>query len=309
MASDLEDASDRRARVVEKEEKINLKYLRHSLSKYNDKLLGSHDDTSLSCGRHEEMKKNKLRQLENGHGADEEGQVSSCRFPSRHGQKFDRFHQDETPPPGSFADGSRHRMSKHLRDLWTLSQDVVAENQRNAKCCTPPMDANVLTKPKTDALHVVEDGTKVVGHRQPGKRHVEVVVFRDPLKRKKTPFLHRPIQLDEDSNMKTDKEKRQGSFNLAEAKLEIQRFAIMGYSKEKRRECERDRAIRLGARMQQMDPQLLKMNKKRKPAAKNGRKWTSKNNLGNDGMLGKFNGGMLVMSTQVMDRVKRRVHQ
>uniref|UniRef100_UPI00358E29E4 uncharacterized protein C1orf131 homolog isoform X1 n=2 Tax=Myxine glutinosa TaxID=7769 RepID=UPI00358E29E4 len=340
MASHLEDANDRQTKVLEKEERMNLKYLRDSLYKYNEKLLGVHDDKSPKCGGHEEMKNSKLRQLENGHGADKEGNASSRRLPSHPGQKFDRFHQDETPTLGSFADGSRHGMSKHLWDLWTLSQDVVSDKQRNAKSCTPPMDVDVPTKPKTDALHVLEDGTKVVGRSQPGKRHVEVVVFKDPLKRKKTCFLDRPGQLDEDGRMKTDKTERQGSFNFAKAKIEIERFAITGYSKEKQRECERNRAILLGARppkrqylnykvyqemmkkkkleeeivknqMQQTDPRLLKINKKGKPAAKNGRKQTSrKNKLGNGGMLGKFNGGMLVLSTQDMDHVKkRRVHQ
>ncbi|XP_075453127.1 40S small subunit processome assembly factor 1 [Ascaphus truei] len=102
---------------------------------------------------------------------------------------------------------------------------------------------------RTEHVEVSATGARSVpGSQQGGPQSVEVVTFISQRGRRKTKAQ---AEQERDSEVKLDlKETEESShtFNFEKARLEVHKFGITGYKKEKQRTFEQERAIMLGAR-------------------------------------------------------------
>ncbi|XP_061668138.1 uncharacterized protein C1orf131 homolog isoform X2 [Syngnathoides biaculeatus] len=157
---------------------------------------------------------------------------------------------------------------------------------------------------------------------EPLKR-VEVVSFQDPAKRqrktKQMPAVAETPPLDT-SDKKQSAPQR--GLSLEKARLEVHRFGITGYKKERQRVFEEERAIMLGARppkrnylnykvlQQQIKEKKAKkephpdLKKKKKNTRDKDKMRTAGSSSEPTGQVGRFKNGMLVLSHREIRNIK-----
>ncbi|KAM4633182.1 40S small subunit processome assembly factor 1 [Polymixia lowei] len=156
---------------------------------------------------------------------------------------------------------------------------------------------------------------------------VEVVIFQDPTKKMKTkltpaPDVKSPPQVKEKEKNNKDHSEE---FTLEKARLEVHRFGITGYKKERQRSFEQERAIMLGAKppkkeyvnykvlqqqikekkqkaKEEVQPDLKKKKKHNKPRDK--KKTSSGSASATLGQVGRFKNGVLVLSSKEVEKIK-----
>ncbi|KAF4092073.1 hypothetical protein AMELA_G00016800 [Ameiurus melas] len=160
---------------------------------------------------------------------------------------------------------------------------------------------------------------------------VEIVTFQDPLKKNTLKRAAEP-----DTRPAEGKEKKKTEpdvLSMEKARLDVHRFGITGFQKQQQRVFEQDRAIMLGARPPKKDyvnykayQQMIKERKSKekeeeaKPdAQKTKKKWSGKQKnvkrksapSGADptGHVGRFKNGMLVLSSQDIQKLNRKVRK
>ncbi|KAM9339268.1 40S small subunit processome assembly factor 1 [Symphorus nematophorus] len=156
---------------------------------------------------------------------------------------------------------------------------------------------------------------------------VEVVTFEDPRKKPKTTQTPAPDKVP--ALQITEKKQSEGveELSLEKARLEVHRFGITGYKKEQQRIFEQDRAVMLGARppkkeyvnykllqehikekkqkaKEEAQTDLKKKKKKQNNQRDKKKKVSSGSGSAPTGQVGRFKNGMLILSSQEIQKIK-----
>ncbi|XP_069463011.1 uncharacterized protein C1orf131 homolog isoform X2 [Ambystoma mexicanum] len=132
------------------------------------------------------------------------------------------------------------------------------------------------------------------------KAGVEVVRFLSQKEKKKA-----KLEAAQDQNTKMEanvqeKDAKEHLFSLEKARLEVHRFGITGYKKEKQRTFEQERAIMLGAK----ESDSSKKKKKRGKEERWAKKRKSSSTILPSGQVGKFKNGALLLSGKDIKKIK-----
>ncbi|XP_068087944.1 uncharacterized protein C1orf131 homolog [Hyperolius riggenbachi] len=158
---------------------------------------------------------------------------------------------------------------------------------------------------------------------------VEVVTFVNSKDEKKA--KGKGVQ-DKNSVINTDEQEEENdkTFDFEKARLEVHKFGITGYKKEKQRKFEQERAIMLGAKPPKREyvnyrvyqEKIKKQDqakkessitdscsgpakKKRKQGQKDRRKTKGSSRIVPDGQVGRFRDGALILSTKDIQKIKQ----
>ncbi|XP_077443736.1 40S small subunit processome assembly factor 1 isoform X2 [Stigmatopora argus] len=153
---------------------------------------------------------------------------------------------------------------------------------------------------------------------------VEVVNYYDPAKRpkkpKQIPVVNQTLMLKKEAGTS------QEGLSLEKARLEVHRFGITGYKKEQQRVFEEERAIMLGARppkkkyvnykalQEQIQDKKMKAKeeqktglKRKKTQPRDKKSKSSGSSSAPTGQVGRFKGGMLVLSPKEIQTIKAKM--
>ncbi|XP_038656530.1 uncharacterized protein C1orf131 homolog isoform X1 [Scyliorhinus canicula] len=202
----------------------------------------------------------------------------------------------------------------------SLAKSAASSLHRTPKCLVK-LRAELLDSVDDCAVQAETKGAKVPSDgivNISGKKAVEVITFTGSRKRKK------PI-VEEDKVEETVEQNntKQKVFNLARARLEVHRFGITGYKKERQRLFEQERAVMLGARPPKREyvnyksyQEMMKNKAAVKPMRMNSkstlprRKKEERRNKRSEiiptGQVGRFKNGTLILSDNDIKRIKTR---
>ncbi|XP_038656531.1 uncharacterized protein C1orf131 homolog isoform X2 [Scyliorhinus canicula] len=175
----------------------------------------------------------------------------------------------------------------------SLAKSAASSLHRTPKCLVK-LRAELLDSVDDCAVQAETKGAKVPSDgivNISGKKAVEVITFTGSRKRKK------PI-VEEDKVEETVEQNntKQKVFNLARARLEVHRFGITGYKKERQRLFEQERAVMLGARN----------SKSTLPRRKKEERRNKRSEIIPTGQVGRFKNGTLILSDNDIKRIKTR---
>ncbi|KAM9316726.1 40S small subunit processome assembly factor 1 [Gastrophryne carolinensis] len=256
----------------------------------------------------------------------------------------------------------RHQLDCVLSQFYDFGDDfqtpqvIVSETEQQNEDVQPEEDNKSINRPK---INKAADCSLPAVHSKKGKKNASLFFqsIKDELysqpKSTEAPIISGPQQVqvvtfvshkpqketkdkdaqDKDLKISIDsKEDGKGeAFDFEKARLEVHKFGITGYKKEKQRKFEQERAIMLGAKppkreyvnykaFQEKKKELKRAKKeeelaessleltkkKRKPGQKDRRPKKSKGLSGNapDGQVGRFRDGALILSSRDIQKIK-----
>ncbi|XP_032803413.1 40S small subunit processome assembly factor 1 [Petromyzon marinus] len=230
--------------------------------------------------------------------------------------------------------GGREPLPSHLRDL----HQAALEEPKSPLHNDAPDGERKGAGAKNGAGSENEVGSEESGagpgsQAKTGGKAIQLVVYEDPRKRKRQ--KEKPQVAKENGTKQTagvanvPTSDQETGFSIEKARLEVHKFGLTGYSRERQRECERARAIRLGAKppkpeyinykelLNQKRQQKEEAEKRHREEAESGifnkkkkgrRRVESKrgrhDDLGVEGMPGRFRGGALLLSKEDIRRIQ-----
>ncbi|XP_078451939.1 40S small subunit processome assembly factor 1 isoform X1 [Lampetra fluviatilis] len=230
--------------------------------------------------------------------------------------------------------GGREPLPSHLRDL----HQAALEEPKSPLHNYAPAGERKGAAAKNGAGSENEVGSEESGagpgsQAKTGGKAIQLVVYEDPRKRKRQ--KEKPQVAKENGTNQTAEvanvpsSDQETGFSIEKARLEVHKFGLTGYSRERQRECERARAIRLGAKPPKPEyinyKELLNRKRQQKEEAekrhreeaesgvfnkkKKGRRHVESkrgwhDDLGVEGMPGRFRGGALLLSKEDIRRIQ-----
>ncbi|XP_061560099.1 uncharacterized protein C1orf131 homolog [Phycodurus eques] len=227
-------------------------------------------------------------------------------------------------------DQDRECLEQVLDTLYDFGSGAMKKKKKQ-KRCKPEAVPEVVCSVNEAQGGEQEPTEMTVQNQSPAVKpvkQVEVVSFQDPAKRQKK--TKQMPAVGETRPLDTPDEKQsapQQDLSLEKARLEVHRFGITGYKKERQRVFEGERAIMLGARppkknylnykvlQQQIKEKKEKakeevqpdLKKKKNPRDNNKMKKTtatSGSSSAPTGQVGRFKNGMLILSPKEIQTIK-----